>query len=401
MKVLLINETCGRGSHGKICCRQAEEYLRQGHICRIAYGREDVPLEYKDIAIKIGGKLSIYTHVLLTRLFDAHGLGSYFATKSFIRWADTFDPDVVWLHNIHGYYLNYKLLFAWIKTRPQMKVKWTLHDEWALTGHCGCFGMVKCEKWKTHCKQCIQKKEYPKSIFFDACYTNFLRKKKAFTGVAQMQLITPSQWLADLTRESILKEYPVSVVYNTIDNSVFHPAESDFRDKNDLNDKKVLLCVANVWQDCKGLKDILLLQQMLDNHYAIVVVGVTEAQKESFSSFKGRNAYLNGSEIPKRTNPYREIVRKKSGVAIPANIQDLYTAITGLQYCSKPEKTARILFVSKTKNVQELASLYSMADVFVNPTREDNYPTVNLEAQACGTFVITYDTGGCKETLAE
>ena len=401
MKVLLINETCGRGSHGKICCCQAEEYLRQGNICRIAYGREDVPLEYKDIAIKIGGKLSIYTHVLLTRLFDAHGLGSYFATKSFIRWADTFDPDVVWLHNIHGYYLNYKLLFAWIKTRPQMKVKWTLHDEWAMTGHCGCFGMAKCEKWKTHCKQCIQKKEYPKSIFFDACYTNFLRKKKAFTGVAQMQLIAPSQWLADLTRESILKEYPVSVVYNTIDNSVFHPTESDFRDKNNLNDKKVLLCVANVWQDCKGLKDILLLQQMLDNHYAIVVVGVTEAQKESFSSFEGRNAYLNGSEIPKRTSPYREIVRKKSGVAIPANIQDLYTAITGLQYCSKPEKTARILFVSKTKNVQELASLYSMADVFVNPTREDNYPTVNLEAQACGTFVITYDTGGCKETLAE
>lgn len=401
MKVLFINETCGRGSHGKICCRQAEEYLRQGHICRIAYGRGDVPSEYKDIAKKIGGKLSIYFHVLITRLFDAHGLGSYFATRSFIQWADSFDPDVLWLHNIHGYFLNYELLFAWIKTRPQMEVKWTLHDEWALTGHCGCFGMAKCEKWKVHCEHCVQKKEYPKSIALDASYKNFWRKKKAFTGVTQMQLITPSQWLADLTRESILREYPVSVVYNTIDTSVFHPTKSDFRDKNNLSDKKVMLCVANVWQDCKGLKDILLLQRMLDNSYAIVVVGVTEAQKEFFSSAEGRNTYLRGCKIPKRNSPYREIVRKKSGIAIPANIQDMYTAVTGQQYCAEPEETARILFVLKTKNAQELASLYSMADVFLNPTREDNYPTVNLEAQACGTFVITYDTGGCKETLVE
>lgn len=399
MKVLFINETCGRGSHGKICCRQAEEYMQQGHTCRIAYGREDAPDAYKNIAVKIGNNLSLYSHVALTRLFDLHGLGSVLATKSFLRWADEYNPELLWLHNIHGYFLNYSMLFDWIKSRPQMEVKWTLHDEWAMTGHCGCFGMAQCEKWKTHCSSCIQKKEYPQSIFIDASYSNFERKKDAFTGVEKMQLITPSQWLADLTRESFLREYPVEVMYNTIDRSVFCPTASDFREINNLCEKKVLLCVANVWQDCKGLKDILLLQRMLDKQYAIVVVGVTEQQKEELSSVEGRNHYLSGTEIPKREQPYREILRKKVGIAIPANLHDLYTAITGKVYSSMPDENAELILITRTKDSKELAALYTMADIFINPTREDNYPTVNLEAQACGTFVITYDTGGSKETL--
>lgn len=401
MRVLFVNETCGRGSHGRICTNLAEKYISEGHECRIAYGRDDVPDAYKGISVRIGNPLSIYSHVLITRLFDAHGLGSTAATKSFLKWADTYNPELLWLHNIHGYFLNYELLFQWIKSRPKMKVNWSLHDEWAMTGHCGCFGMVKCEKWKTHCEHCIQKKEYPKSIGLDRSFTNFQRKKNAFTGVANMQLITPSKWLADIIQVSYLKEYPVEVVYNTIDRNIFYPTESSFRKSNHLDNKIVLLCVANVWQDCKGLRDVLLLQKMLDSQYAIVVVGVTDKLKKQLSTAEGRKKYLHGSGIPTREKPYREILRRRGGIAIPANVQDLYRAVTGHQYAGLPDTLAEILFITHTNNAQELAALYTMADFFINPTREDNYPTVNLEAQACGTFVITYDTGGCKETLQE
>lgn len=401
MRVLFINETCGQGSHGKICIEIAKKFMSEGHGCRIAYGRENVSDEYRDIAIRIGGSVSIYSHVLITRLFDAHGLGSVVATKAFLKWADTYDPDMLWLHNIHGYYVNYELLFQWIKARPGMEVRWTLHDEWAMTGHCGCFGMAQCEKWKTHCEHCIQKHEYPKSSGLDRSYANFERKRRAFTGVANLRLTTPSQWLADLTRESYLKEYPVEVVYNRIDPTVFCPTESSFRKDHGLENKKVLLCVANVWQDCKGLRDVLLLQEMLDDNYAIVIVGVTEQQKEQLSTTKGKRKYLGDVKIPERKAAYSEVLRKKNGVVIHQNVQDLYTAVTGEQFINAPASFADLLLITRTKNMQELAALYTMADLFINPTREDNYPTVNLEAQACGTFVITYDTGGCKETIQE
>ena len=401
MKVLFINETCGQGSHGKICTKIAKELMSEGHECRIAYGRENVSDEYRDIAVRIGGPVSIYLHVLITRLLDAHGLGSVFATKVFLKWADAYDPDVLWLHNIHGYYINYELLFRWIKARPKMEVRWTLHDEWAMTGHCGCFGMAQCEKWKTHCEHCIQIHEYPKSCGLDRSYTNFKRKQKSFTGVANMRLITPSQWLADLTRESYLNEYPVEVVYNTIDRTIFHPIESNFRKDHGLEKKKVLLCVANVWQDCKGLRDVLLLKEMLDDNYAIVIVGVTEHQKEQLSTPEGRRQYLGDIKIPEQKAAYGVVLQKKNGVVIHPHVQDLYTTITGKRYTNLPTSSANLLLFTRTKNAKELAALYTMADLFINPTREDNYPTVNLEAQACGTFVITYDTGGCKETIQE
>ena len=158
-----------------------------------------------------------------------------------------------------------------------------------------------------------------------------------------MILITPSKWLADLTRQSFLKEYPVEVHYNTIDTSIFKPTPSDFRERYGLQDKFIVLGVANVWEDRKGLFDFYKLAEMLDSRYVIVLVGLSEKQ-----------------------------------------IKDLPKNIKGIQ---------------RTNSPQELAAIYTAADVFVNPTYEDNYPTVNLEAQACGTRVITYDTGGCKETL--
>lgn len=344
MKILLINSVCGIGSTGRICTDLAQEMEAKGHEVKIAYGRSDtVPEKFRKYAVQIGNSLGVKAHVLRTRLLDEHGLGSKRDTQRFLQWADSYNSDLLWLHNIHGYYINYELLFQWIKSRPNMQVKWTLHDCWAFTGHCSHFTMAKCEQWRTHCSYCPQTRRYPASYGKDNCRKNFDRKRAAFTGVKNLTLITPSQWLADLTRQSFLQEYPVEVHYNTIDTNIFKPTPSDFRERYGLQDKIIVLGVANVWDERKGLDDFYKLAQMLDERYAIVLVGLSKEQMK----------------------------------ALPKNI-------CGIQ---------------RTNSPQELAAIYTAADVFFNPTYEDNYPTVSLEAQACGTHVVCYDVGGCKETL--
>lgn len=346
MKVLLINAVCGTGSTGKICAQLAQAFEKEGHTAKIAYGRDGfVPEQFQKYAVRIGSDLDVKLHGALTRLTDRHGFASRRATKAFLRWADEYDPDLLWLHNIHGYYLNIEMLFQWIKSRPDMQVKWTLHDCWAFTGHCAYFDFAGCDRWKTGCHHCPQKKAYPATALLDSSCSNYKKKQALFTGVPKLSLITPSQWLADLVKESFLREYPVEVVYNTINTDIFKPTPGDFREKHGLEDKKVILGVASVWEKRKGLEDFVKLAGMLDDGYRIVLVGLTAEQAK---------------QMPQNV------------IAIP-----------------------------RTNSPQELAQIYTAADVFVNPTYEDNYPTVNLEAQACGTRVITYQTGGSPETLNE
>lgn len=329
MKVLFINSVCGIGSTGRICTDLAQQLEAEGNEVKIAYGRKGtVPEQFQKYAVRIGTDFDCKIHAIQTRLFDTHGFGSKHATKEFLKWAEEYKPDLLWLHNLHGYYINVEMLFDWIKQHPEMQVKWTLHDCWAFTGHCS---------------YCSQLRRYPACFAMSSVSKNFERKRKAFTGVKNMTLITPSKWLADLTRQSFLKEYPVEVHYNTIDTSIFKPTPSDFRERYGLQDKIIVLGVANVWEDRKGLFDFYKLAEMLDDRYVLVLVGLSEKQIKN----------------------------------LPKNIKG----------------------VQRTNSPQELAAIYTAADVFVNPTYEDNYPTVNLEAQACGTKVITYDTGGCKETL--
>lgn len=342
-RLLMINSTCGIGSTGRICVELAKEFEKKGYEVKIAYGRGKVPESCAACAIKIGTLLGQTMHGFRTRIMDKHGFGSKKATRDFLRWAESYNPNVLWLHNIHGYYINVELLFEWIKKQPNLQVKWTLHDCWAFTGHCAYFTMAKCEQWKTNCSRCPQKKHYPASIIKDNCKNNFERKRAAFTGVRNLTLITPSQWLADLVKLSFLAEYPIEVRYNTIDNSVFKPTQSAFKEKCGLLDKKIILGVANVWDERKGLQDFIKMAQILDDGYAVVLVGLSKKQ------LKG---------IPKS-----------------------------------------ILGITRTSSAQELAEIYTAADVFVNATYEDNYPTVNLEAQACGTPVITYRTGGSVESV--
>ncbi len=343
MKILIINSVCGIRSTGRIVTDIAEKFIVDGHDVKIAYGREMVSEQYLPISYRIGNDVDVKINALKSRIFDNEGFNAVKQTKKFIKWAEEYDPDILWLHNLHGYYLNVKLLFEWIKMRPLMEVRWTLHDCWAFTGHCSYFSYVKCDKWKYTCAECPQKHSYPKSAIFDRSTINYIRKLETFCKVPNMKLITPSKWLRKLVKESFLSEYPVEVINNVIDDAVFKPTSGDFRKRFDLCNKKVVLGVASVWDKRKGFQDYLKLSQLLGHTYVIVLVGLTYKQMRQ----------------------------------LPQNI----------------------IGIHRTESPSQLAEIYTAADVFVNLTYEDNYPTVNLESQACGTICLTYRTGGSVESV--
>lgn len=401
MKVLLINVVCGIGSTGKICLELAKSFEAERHEVKIAYGRDNVPIETEKYAIKIGSAFDQNSHGVRTRLLDQHGFGSKKATEKFLFWAEQYHPDLLWLHNIHGYYLNVEMLFRWIKKHPEMQVKWTLHDCWAFTGHCTHFIMAGCEQWKQGCHKCVQKKRYPSSLWIDNCEENYRRKKVAFTGVENMTLITPSQWLAGLVRESFIGGYPVEIQYNRINTNIFKPTSGNFRKRYHLEKRKMLLGVASAWDERKGLYDFIRLTGMLDDSYVIVLVGLTEKQCRKVMRLSKTMVLPEPDKNTIQTSK-GEWLKTDSGIALPADVRELYYAITGMKYLGIEQHAhAGLLCLPATNNSGELAEIYTAADLFINPTYEDNYPTVNLEAIACGTKVLTYDTGGCRETLNE
>lgn len=400
MKILIVNVVCGTGSTGRICTELADKLKGQGHEVWIAYGRGQAAGQYAACSIRIGNDRDNMIHAIRTRLFDDHGFGSKKATTEFLKWADDYAPDLLWLHNIHGYYINIELLFQWIKRRPQMQVRWTLHDCWTFTGHCAYFTAAKCDHWQQQCKHCPQKNSYPSSLLKDNSFHNFQRKKNMFTGVKNMTIITPSRWLAELVQKSFLREYPVEVHYNNIDTTVFKATQGKFREKYNLKDKKIILGVANVWDGRKGLKDFLQLAKMLDDSHAIVLVGLKDKQIAKMPKWLNQTI-LDIPDDNEASNREEEIIRTSQGVAFPADVRNIYREITGTSFKADeaPSTRAQLICLSRTGSAKELAEIYSTADWFVNPTYEDNLPTVNLEAIACGTKVITYLTGGSPETL--
>lgn len=343
MKVLMINVVCGIRSTGRICTDLATALTVQGHEVKIAYGRGNVPEQFQKYAVRIGSDIDVKLHGIKARLLDEAGFGSRAATIKFIKWVKKYDPDVIHLHNIHGYYINVEALFDYLKTCGK-KIIWTLHDCWSFTGHCVYFDYVGCEKWKTGCGHCPQKLEYPSRIGPDMSKGHYILKKNLFTGVKDMTLVTPSQWLADLISESYMKEYTTRVIYNGVNTEIFKSIENNVKEQYNCQDKKIILGVAAVWDKRKGLSSFIELADRLDESYQIILVGLSKKQIEK----------------------------------LPSNI----------------------IGIERTNGVQELVTLYSAATVFVNPTLEDNYPTTNIESIACGTPVITYETGGSPESAA-
>ncbi len=340
-KLVQINVVCN-GSTGKIMCDIAKMANDNGYETFCFFGRGEPNRNIN--CIKIENKLSIYFHVLLARLgFNGHG--SYFATKKLIKKIKEIDPDVIHLHNIHGYYLNLKVLFKYLKNEYKGKIVWTLHDCWAFTGHCSYFTSIKCNKWQKKCFNCPRLNVYPKE-YFDTTKKEFELKKKLFTNLNNLTLVTPSNWLKDLVKISFLKKYKVEVINNGIDLNIFKPTydETIYDKYNIPRNKKIILGVANVWTKEKGLYDFIKLSEKLDDSFVIVLVGVDD----------------------------------KIQKILPNNI----------------------LAIKRTDHQIDLAKIYTIADVFVNPTYEDNYPTTNLESIACGTFTVCYNTGGCKEQIS-
>lgn len=351
MKYVQINAYSG-GWADSIIFKKHRELVAAGDESWVFWARGD--REQDEHLQRIASYPEVCLDALQTRLDGKPGFHSKAITSRLLKKLDEIDPDVVHLHLLLGYYINVEMMFEWLSAH-RCKVVWTLHDCWAFTGHCIHFTYVKCDQWRTGCAcgaACPQKGTYPETFAGDgAVRWSYEQKKRLFTMLPpeRVQLITPSQWLADLAKQSFLGKYDIKVVHNSINKIIFKPTPSDFRERFGLENRFVVLGVASKWSDRKGLADFVRLAKDLDSaRFAVVVVGLSEKQ---ITQVKGSAEQI---------------------VALP-----------------------------RTSTPQELAAAYTAADVFFNPTTEDNYPTVNLEAEACGTPVVTYDTGGCRETVKD
>lgn len=340
MKVVQINFSCTWGSTGKICDSVSKLLTKKDIENYTFYIYGGNPQEHENY-IRYGNLPYSKFQALKSRVFGNYGFNSLLATKWLIKKLDVIKPDIVHVHNIHGHDCHFEKLFSYLKSK-NIKVFYTFHDCWAFTGYCPHFAMAKCDNWLSGCGNCVLRRRY--SWFFDRSAVNFKRKRRALQGL-DLTIITPSEWLANLVKQSFLNEYSVQVINNGIDLSIFKPTDSDFRQKHHLEGKKIVLGVSMGWSKAKGIDVFIKLAQQLPEEYKLILIGTDD----------------------------------KVDKILPSNI----------------------ISIHRTQNQKELAEIYSAADLFVNPTREENYPTVNMESIACGTPVLTFRTGGSPEMLDE
>ncbi len=336
----MIN-TVPTGSHGRLMddLRRASEAA--GFETMLAVGRG---ADGHDRAVPIGTRRDVRLHGLLTRAFDAHGRGSRRATEAFVDALRLFRPDLLHMHNLHGYYLHIETLFRYIR-ESRVPTVWTLHDAWALTGHCSHYMRVGCDRWRTCCHGCPQKREYPASLWLDASRRNYQVKRSAYQHQPNLTVVSPAQWLFDALEASILRDARRVLIPNGIDLSLFSPARDEtMRARYGVAPgQAMLLAVAAPFDERKGFSDALRIAESVGGRVRLVMVGLTDRQ-------------LRG---------------------LPAHV-------TGIRRTDGPEA---------------LVALYGEADCLVNPTYEDTYPTVNMEAIACGTPVAAYRVGGCADQI--
>lgn len=330
------------GSTGTIASSLAKMVSEKGGkgYLAVPLGRHNKKMDSENI-IFFGNRFSEDSHIVLARLTGLEGHFSIFATLSLISKLKKLKPNVIHLHNLHSCYINLPILFEYLKT-ADIPVVWTLHDCWAFTGHCPHYDAVGCLKWQTGCFECSLYKQYPKS-FFDNSQRMYEKKRKWFKNIKKMTLVTPSFWLADEVKKSFLSEFPVNVISNGVDLRDFYPRESNFKEKHNIKNKYVVLGVASVWLKTKGFDTFFELAKLLPSNYQIVLVGK---------------------------------------IVDDSNLQ-----------------MDRILYVDNITSQDELAQVYSSADVFVNPTVQEAFGLVNIEALACGTPVVTYRSGGSPECI--
>lgn len=349
MKLLQINPVLRTStSTGRIIREIGDAAMASGWESYIAYSAgRDGKMECTSRTVPVGDRMSVAFHGLATRMFDRHGLASVEATRKFIKDIERIDPDVIHIHNIHGYFLNYEILFDWL-SRCGKQVIWTVHDCWLFTGHCYHYMNAGCDKWKYGCGQCPQTREFPKSWLIDRSAKNWRDKKNAFCSIPsdKMIIVTVSDWLKGEMQQSFLKDFRYKVIHNGIDTDVFKPSDGiAVRQRYGIGDRKMYLGAASIWSTAKGLDDFMSIASMLIPQEVIVLVGLDKNQM----------------------------------TRMPANI----------------------IGIPRTSDVHELAELYSAADAFLNLTYQDNYPTVNLESISCGTPVVTYRTGGSPESVTD
>jgi len=347
MKIIQISTSVDNGSITGIMNGISKCASTKGHQWYIAYGRGEKRSAGQ--YYKFGKKRSVILHILRTFITGKTGFSSKADTKRLLKWISKIKPDIIHLHNLHGYYINIEMLFAFIE-KKSIPVVWTLHDCWAYTGHCAYYDMAECDKWQTGCKQCpVHRKAYPYAILRDNSAQNFRLKKSIFTSLNQIHIITPSRWLANEAEKSFLNKYRIDVIPNGIDTELFRILKKDsLRSQYQIpQDKIVILGAAYCWEARKGLDYLLQLATELPQEYVIVLVGLSDKK-------------------------ISEIEKKYHG---------------------------KIIGLKRTRNKKEMAEIFNCADLFCNPTLEDNFPTTNLEALACGIPVFTFATGGSAESI--
>ena len=343
MKVLFINTVYGQGSTGRIVADLGKMLEENGHEFKVAYGRGDHSADPH--CYRVGTDLDMYIHAGLSRITDRAGFYSTAATKKLVGFIREYAPDIIHLHNLHGYYVNIEVLFSYLADEYKGRVIWTLHDCWPFTGHCVHFTYAGCDKWKTHCSNCIQKGEYPASMMLDNSYGNYEKKKELFTRVKNLEIITVSNWLKSVAEQSYLGGKKIRTIYNGVDTDRFHFVPNEIKKELGIEDKKMILLVSDGWIEQKGYSTVLAVAKAAPPDWQFVIIGLTKEQ-----------------------------------------ISELPTNITGFE---------------RIWNQDKLIEFYSAADVFFNPSLEETFGLVTAEAMACGTPAVVMNSTACPELITD
>lgn len=342
MKVLFINTVFGKGSTGKIVKQLGDAIEATGGEYMVAYGRGDVIDQAHSYFV--GSKLDRYIHAGISRITDRAGFYSKKSTKELVCFIKKYNPDIIHLHNLHGYYINLPILFGYLKDEYRGKVVWTFHDCWPYTGHCTYYQYAGCSAWQTQCDNCPQKKEYPQSLLADSSKRSFIEKRKLIKSISnKLTVVTVSDWLKNEVIKSNLNIYSVMTIHNGVDTGLFSPTETSVREKYSIGERYFFLCVSDGWDLRKGVDKVIELSKCIDDKASIVVIGMDKKQINRF----------------------------------PKNI----------------------ICLERTWNQKELIEFYSAADVLFNPSNEETFGLVTAEAMACGTPVIVFNTTASPEIV--